>query len=201
MPRFTVLTAVSAACAIIACDSAVKSDSPAPVNLALDGTVSASATWENNPRLGPAKVIDGSNYDDSVNINYWTLPNRTTGWWQVDLGRQAEITSIQILNTNGSTANDRATKDFRVEILGSDRTVAFSQSGVLPFTSKSSADHPIEPYAIKLDKARAGRYVKVYVDSWYPTRTDPSWPYPVVASSNPANEGGGLNEVRVFGTP
>jgi hypothetical protein len=169
-----------------------------PTNIALTGSASASAYWESHPAFLPSHVIDGSTYDDVSTGKYWILPNRTAGWWQVDLGADAAIGLIEILNCNNNGSNDRGTKDFRVEILDASSTVVFSQSGILPFTSFSSPSNPTVPYVLDLAVAVTGRYVKVWVDSWYPTRTDPAWPYPKAPSSNLANEGGGLNDVRVY---
>jgi hypothetical protein len=165
----------------------------------LGGIASASAVWQDNLSVGPAKVVDGSSYEDSVPANYWLLPNRTAGWWQVDLGGEFVISTIEIYNTNTGLANDRGTKDFRIEIQDSARKVVFTRAGILPFTSRSSATHPIVPFTVNPGKFETGRYVKVYVDSWYPTRSDTSWAHPVESSSTVTNEGGGLNEVRVFG--
>ena len=169
-------------------------------NLALNGTATASSVWENNPKLLPENVIDDSAYDDVEQKNYWLLPNETTGWWQVDLGAEFDISTIKVFNCNNGLANDRGTKDFRLEIRDATQEVVHTASGVLPFTSMSSAARPIVPRVLDLAKPVRGRYVKIYVDSWYPTRTDPSWPYPTIESSDPGNQGGGLNEVQVFAT-
>ena len=169
-----------------------------PTNIALGAPVTASAFWENNPIVAPEKAVDGSTYDQFGGGNFWVLPNVTTGWLQVDLGAPRAIGLIKIINFNDTYANDRATKDFRCEILDGNMAVLYSTSGVLPFTSLSSASNPTVPYLIDLPAAITGRYVKIYVDSWYPTRTDPTWPYYVIPSSNLNNQGGGLNDVQVF---
>jgi len=186
--------------ALAACMTTAFSAPVNPTNIALGAPVSASAYWENNPIVAPEKAVDGSTYDQYGGGNYWVLPNVTPGWLQVDLGSPRAIGLIKIINFNNSYANDRATKDFRCEILDADMTVLYSTSGVLPFTSFSSASNPTVPYIIDLPAAITGRYVKIYVDSWYPTRTDPTWPYPVISSSNLNNEGGGLNDLQVFET-
>jgi hypothetical protein len=171
---------------------------PDLVNVAARGTASASATWEDNPLVGAGKVLDGSLYDAREGGNYWLLPNETPGWVQIDLRDVFNIEVVRILNCNNGHGNDRATKDFRLEIKDPSDTVVYSAGGVLPFTSASSADSPTRPYEIRLGKPVAGRTVKIFVDSWYPTRTDPAWPYPVLDSSDDHNEGGGLNEVEIF---
>jgi F5/8 type C domain len=198
--RLSMLVAVWSAWTLAACSSSTNPAPRAPAaNVAVGGVASASATWENNPSVGPDKVVDGSNYEDSVPANYWILPNRTAGWWQVDLGGEFLISAIEIYNTNNGISNDRGTQDFRIEILDSARKVVFSHAGILPFTSRSSAAHPIVPLTVNPGRTQAGRYVKVYVDSWYPTRSDTSWAHPVGPSGTVSNEGGGLNEVRVLG--
>jgi F5/8 type C domain len=168
-----------------------------PTNLAASGTVSASAFWEDNPLFEPTKAIDGSTFDADGGGNYWLLPNQTPGWWQVDLGSDVPIGLIRILNCNNDSANDRATKDFRLEIVDAAGTVVHTTADVLPFTSFSSAANPTTPYVLDLPAPVSGRYVRIWVDSWYPTRSDPAWPFPVISGSSD-NEGGGLNEVQVF---
>lgn len=199
MSRLSMLVAAWSAWTLAACSS----NHPAPrapeANVALGRVATASAVWENNPSVGPDKVIDGSSFEDSVPANYWILPNRTAGWWQVDLGGEFQISAIEIYNTNNGLSNDRGTRDFRIEIQDSARNIVFSHAGILPFTSRSSAAHPIVPLTVKPGRIEAGRYVKVYVDSWYPTRSDTSWAFPVASSGTVSNEGGGLNEVRVLG--
>jgi hypothetical protein len=171
---------------------------PDLVNVAAGGTASASAIWQDDPRVYPDEVIDGSLYDAVNGGNYWLLPNETPGWWQVDLNRTFDIELVRILNCNNGRANDRATKDFRLEIRDDAGTVVYSAAGILPFTSASSASNPTRPYDVRLEKPVAGRTVRIFVDSWYPTRTDPTWPYPVIDSSDDHNQGGGLDEVQVF---
>lgn len=183
---------------LAACAAAAFSTPVDPVNIALTGTASASAYWENHPAFLPSNAIDGSTYDNTSTGKYWLLPNQTTGWWQVDLGAAYPIGLVEILNCNNNGSNDRGTRDFHLEILDASSNVVFTQAGILPFTSFSSPSNPTVPYVLDLAAAVNGRYVKVYVDSWYPTRNDPSWPYPTVPSSNTSNEGGGLNDVRVY---
>jgi len=186
---------------IIAADAApVNGADGSLTNVALNGTATASSVWENNPKLLPENVIDDSAYDDVEQKNFWLLPNETAGWWQVDLGAEFTIHTIKIFNCNNGEANDRGTKDFRLEIRDATQDVVRATSGMLPFTSMSSVARPIVPRVLDFAKPVRGRYVKIYVDTWYPTRTDPSWPYPKIDSSDPGNQGGGLNEVQVFAT-
>jgi len=184
-------------CAASASDEVV--DDPV-TNVALKGTVTASSVWENDARFLPENVIDDSTFDDVDARNYWLLPNETTGWWQVDLEADFEIRAVKILNCNNDEANDRGTKDFRLEIRNAAQQVIHSAPGILPFTSLSSAAHPTVPHVVQFDSPVKGRYVRVHVDSWYPTRTQPAWPHPTVESSDSGNQGGGLNEVQVFAT-
>ncbi len=168
-------------------------------NLARNGTATASEVWENNQSVRPSLAIDGSTYDAPRGGNYWVLPNETTGWWQVDLGQEFALGTIDIYNINNDGANDRGTQAFRLEILDASQAVVHSLADTLPFTSYSSASFPTTPYTLRLPSAVTGRYVKIYVDSWYPTRNNPFWPYPVIKSNNATNQGGGLNDVHVFG--
>ena len=168
-------------------------------NVAVQGIVSASAVWQNDPRYVPEHVIDGSTYDvDSPPGNFWLLPNETSGWLEIDLRKTFKIHSIRLLNTNNGVSNDRGTKDFRIEIRNDKGEVVHTVSGVLPFTSYSGAANPTEPVTLDFTNSMLGRYVKIYSDSWYPTRRDPFWPYPTLPSNKLENQGGGLNEVLVF---
>jgi hypothetical protein len=124
-----------------------------PRNVALEGTATASAFWESNALFAPERAIDGSTFDAFSGGNYWLLPNVTPGWWQVDLGAEVPIGFIRILNSNNGFANDRATKDFRLEILDGGQAVVYSSAGVLPFTSFSTAA-PLEPGVEPLRSSR-----------------------------------------------
>jgi hypothetical protein len=76
--------------------------------------------------------------------------------------------------------------------------VVVSHQDSLAFADYYGDNSLDQPFALSLNKSISGRYVKVYIDSWYPTRTNREWPYKTCASSNLSNEGGGLNEVQVF---
>lgn len=173
------------------------SRAPDLVNVAAGGAASASATWQEDARFHPDNVIDGSSYDAAEGGNYWLLPNETAGWWQIDLNKTFEVEVVRILNCNNGGGNDRATKDFRLEIKDDSQRVVYAVSGILPFTSASSAASPTRPYEVRLDRPVPGRTVKIFVDSWYPTRSDLGWPHPVLGG-DPSNQGGGLNEVEIL---
>ena len=159
------------------------------------------AFWENNPLLKPENAQDGSTWDTADGGNYWALPNKTKGWWQVDLGKTHPLRLIRIFNTSNSYCNDRGTKDFRLEVRDSADAVVLAHKGSLPFADYYGDAGTRSPFSLGLERGVRGRFVKVYVDSWYPTRTDPAWPYRTCDSSNLSNEGGGLNEVQVFAAP
>lgn len=173
---------------------------PSPIQ-SLKGKATASAVWENNPLLQPENVQDGTTFDTANAGNYWDLPNNTKGWVQIDLGKDHKLSHINLFNTSNSYCNDRGTKDFRLEIRDEANAVILTTKGVLPFVDYFADADAKTPFSVKFKEAVRGRYVKVYVDSWYRTRTDASWPYQTCYSSNLSNEGGGLNEVQIFGTP
>ncbi len=169
--------------------------------LPLKGKVTASAFWENNPLLKPENIQDGTTLDTANAGNYWNLPNNTLGWVQIDLGKNHSLSHINLFNTSNSYCNDRGTKDFRLEVRDAKDLVVMTYKGTLPFVDYFAEADTKTPFSLKLKEAVNGRYVKVYVDSWYPTRTDTKWPYETCFSSNYYNEGGGLNEVQIFGAP
>jgi hypothetical protein len=87
-------------------------DNPGAPNVALGKDATASASW--HPIYGPGNVTDGSYLEEE--IDYWLLPDYSTGWIKVDLGKVYELNKIRWLNTHNNSGNDRATTDWRLEI-------------------------------------------------------------------------------------
>jgi len=149
-----------------------------PTNIALGMTVTGSASYDIS-RFKYEYVVDGSIADSRTPYNYWVLPNSTTGWVQINLGREYNLGKIEFLNTHNAWFNDRTTKDWSIEIFRSDFTKAFEFTGTEPDLNPANWTDPIPPKIIDLAMPVTGRYVKFSVNSY--------WGY-----------SGGLNELRVY---
>jgi chemotaxis protein histidine kinase CheA len=70
----------------------------------------ASDVWAQSPTFAPETVIDGN--DDS----YWLLPDGAGGWVEARISPPADVTRIRVLNTHNPPHNDRATRDYAIEV-------------------------------------------------------------------------------------
>ncbi len=144
-------------------------DNPGSPNIALGKPATASAT--SNPNVCPDHVTDGSTLENI--LDYWLLPNSTTGWVQVDLEGIYDIHKIRWLNTHNDGYNDRATTDWRLEISSDGTSFTEYTSGTEEFSSEPTW---VEFKHIQVD----ARYLRLYVDGYY-------------------NRGGGVNEIEAYG--
>jgi hypothetical protein len=70
----------------------------------------ASDVWAQSPMFAPENVIDGN--DDS----YWLLPDGATGWVEARISPPVDVHRIRLLNTHNPPHNDRASREYAVEI-------------------------------------------------------------------------------------
>lgn len=70
----------------------------------------ASDVWAQSPMFAAENVIDGN--EDS----YWLLPDGATGWVEARISPAADISRVRLLNTHNPPHNDRATREYAVEI-------------------------------------------------------------------------------------
>lgn len=70
----------------------------------------ASDVWAQSPTFAPEHVLDGN--EDS----YWLLPDGATGWVEARISPAVDVHRIRLLNTHNPPHNDRATRDYAVEI-------------------------------------------------------------------------------------
>jgi hypothetical protein len=116
-----------------------------------------------------AKGIEAGN-------TYWLLPDRQTGWVQIDLQQVYAIVKLRWLNTHNGNCFDRATTRFHIAVshaadfAGEEHVI---YAGVLPFSDVPEYQHYTLPEPLP------ARYVRFYVDDYY------DW-------------GGGLNELEVY---
>ena len=187
---FIMIGLIGMACSATFQINTANTPQPAPqnpsVNIALNKPATASSYWyfDETSLFPPAAAVDGKTGEgdcaDKVKGggSYWLLADGRTGWVQVDLGADYNITKIRWLNTHNGTCQDRATTQYHIEVsgdpnhAGGGREVAQGQMEME--TSPSFIEKSFTP-------AVAGRYVRFVVDSYY-------------------KNGGGLNELEVYGT-
>ena len=141
----------------------------------------ASGFWRSSSFLFlPSAIVDRSTDESGACgrqiTSYWLLPDKQTGWVQVDLQQNYTIVKLHWLNTHNSRCNDRATTRFHI---------ALSETGA--FTGEEQTVHSgtmalsLSPthQEIVLSPPVVARYVRFYVDEFY-------------------EAGGGLNELEVY---
>lgn len=80
--------------------------------------VTASAVFDGDAAFGPGKTLDHSTVETFTLRNYWLLPSGTPGWIRLDLAGAYRLDRVAILNTRNGLQFDRATKGYRVELIG-----------------------------------------------------------------------------------
>jgi len=156
-------------------------------NIALHKAATASSYWYHDPKLffPPESVVDGRTGEANCTDipeggqTYWLLAEKQTGWVQVDLGGEYLLVEIRWLNTHNGTCQDRATTKYHISVsTSSDFKSGEKQitKGAMEFTVPSAFREIILKTPIQ------GRYVRFYVDDYY-------------------MNGGGLNELEVYGVP
>lgn len=148
--------------------------------------VFASSYWR-HPTLpnwthSPDKVIDRQ--VEEVNCRagdhtYWLLPDKKTGWVQLDLENFYSIVRLRWLNTHNSQCNDRATTKLRIVL---SKTPQFDSGAVEVFNQQLAFSLQPDYQELILAEPIQARYVRFYVDDYY-------------------KNGGGLNEIEVYANP
>lgn len=146
--------------------------------------VTASGYWKgsaSNHVFPPENVIDRKTDESKEDCapgphTYWLLPDRSTGWVQVDLQQNYSIVKLRWLNTHNGTCGDRATTHLRIAVSTSGRYEGEEQtvhSGSMAFSRTPNFQEFLLPSTV------VARYVRFYVEDYY-------------------NWGGGLNEVEIY---
>lgn len=160
------------------------SENAVSTEVAAGKQTTSSGFWQHNPEYSftSQAIVDRQTNELHCDMgiesgnSYWLLPDKTTGWIEIDLARDYAITKVRYLNTHNGSCRDRATKKFHIavsasgEFSGEEVVVA---EGEMPFTSSPVFQETI------LSNPVPGRYVRFYVDDYY------EW-------------GGGLNELEVY---
>lgn len=92
-------------------------------------TASASASFDGGPRYAADRVLDG---DPSTS---WCLPDNSQGFIDLRLREPQTITNVTVTNSHNPPAEDRATKEFRVELFDGDRKIATKDTRFPVFSS------------------------------------------------------------------
>ncbi len=163
--------------------ASIPATSAAPTNLALGRPVTGSGFFDGvRGEVFPFdNVVDGRLNDTGTagDWSFWLTPDRQTGFFTVDLEAIRLITAFELQNTHNRSFDDRATKDFHIDLSVDGAVFDTVLTGVLPF----DVDDPIEILAFDVPD-REARFVRFHVDSFH----EPKGP-----------RGGGLNEIRVLG--
>lgn len=167
--------------------------SPEGVNLALGKPVFSPNyyTGRTGETFSPEHLTDGRLNDSGVpgDWSFWLAPNGVNGEFTVDLLERKEIGRVDLQNTRNRNHGDRGTREFVLMV--SDDNIVFREvaKGELKQISKlppPGSDIPFESFQFPPVTAR---YVKLVCLSHWRNASRPT--------SNP-NEGGGLNEIRIF---
>lgn len=139
----------------------------------------------------PDNLTDGRLNDTGSpgDWSFWLTPNGMSGEFTVDLLEAREIGRIDLQNTRNRNHGDRGLRDFIILVSDDNREFREVAAGTLPYIAQlppPGSDIPFETFRFAPVTAR---YVKVVASSY---QRNPSRP-----ASNP-NEGGGLNEIRIF---
>lgn len=89
----------------------------------------ATASAQYGPPYEPANVLD------SAVDSEWLLPDKTLGWIDVTLSPARSISKVHLTNAHNPEHDDRATKEFRVEVYRKGQLVTAVDSAFPEFTS------------------------------------------------------------------
>ena len=187
---FIILGLMGIACSATFQINTADTQQPAPqntsTNIALNKPVTASSYWyfDEYSMFPPAAAVDGktveANCADKVKGggSYWLLADQRLGWVQVDLGADYDISRIRWLNTHNGTCQDRATTRYHIEVSTDPNNATGGRE-----VARGNMDIETNPSFMEksFTPAVVGRYVRFVVDDYY-------------------RNGGGLNELEVYGT-
>ncbi|MES2660178.1 MAG: discoidin domain-containing protein [Verrucomicrobiota bacterium] len=162
-------------------------------NLALGKPVSSPAHYSKaHGSVFPAASLTDGRLNDSGSPgdwSFWLAPNGDAGEFTVDLQDALTIGKIDLQNTRNRTHGDRGLREISIRVSDDNqnfREILHAELRPIPDLPPPGVDFPFESFSFAPVKAR---YVKVVGISYYRSAKYPP--------ENP-NEGGGLNEIRVF---
>ncbi len=162
-------------------------------NLALGKPVSSPAFYsrKHGSVFPPSTLTDGRLNDSGSpgDWSYWLAPNHDAGEFTVDLGSSSRIGRIDFQNTRNRSHDDRGMRGFKV--LASEDGVEFheilrGELARITGPTQPGVDFPFESFTFEPVMAR---HVKVVGLSHYRERD---------GTEADDNQGGGLNEIRIF---
>jgi ferric-dicitrate binding protein FerR (iron transport regulator) len=167
--------------------------SPVSGNLALGKPVSSPAHYaKSHGSIFPPKTLTDGRLNDTGSPgdwSFWLAPNGDAGEFTVDLLGVERIGRIEIQNTRNRTYGDRGLREISIQVSEDDvnyHEVARAELSRIPVLPGPGVDFPFE--SIEIEPVNA-RYVKVIGLSHYRNEERPP---------EEPNEGGGLNEIRIF---
>ncbi|MBZ0115745.1 MAG: hypothetical protein K8H88_02030, partial [Sandaracinaceae bacterium] len=113
-------------------------------------TAIASAVYANHADYQPEMAIDGDPESE------WLLPDHQTGWLEVRLSPPERVGTLRLRNTHNRQYNDRATKDYTVEIYSGGAVVRTIQ-GTWPRLVPN--DPPWTEHQVGVDNVERIRFV------------------------------------------
>ncbi len=124
-------------------------------NVCTGAIVTGSAEQTNYPA---SNVIDGKYKEKEDKIQYWLLPDHTTGFLTIDLGQEYEITYLRWKNIGYADFSERATRDWRLQYSTDGSTFFTIASGTRQLgVSPKWASYTISPTPM--------RYIRFHIDS------------------------------------
>jgi hypothetical protein len=97
----------------------------------------ASAVWANAPAFGAETVIDGR--PDT----YWLLPDGQPGWVEARISPPRRIEHVRVLNSHNPPHEDRATRDYRIELYSGSELVRTIEGSFEFSTSPQPVEHAV----------------------------------------------------------
>jgi hypothetical protein len=82
-----------------------------------DAVATASAVYAGDPIFGPDRVLDGDP------VTEWLLPDRTPGTLELTLRAPRRVTAVRLVNGHNREFNDRAVRDYEIELYAGQRLV------------------------------------------------------------------------------
>jgi hypothetical protein len=117
-------------------------------------TLSAEASGSYSATFFPSKAIDGDPASE------WLLPDRTTGWIDIELSPPRPVKTVRLLNARNIPYNDRATGQYRVESFFKGTSVFGVDDAFAGFNPAPTARE------VTLD-GQTVDHIKVFVKSWH----------------------------------
>lgn len=162
-------------------------------NLALGKPVTSTTHYsKSHGSVFPAASLTDGRLNDTGtpgDWSFWLAANGDSGEFTIDLLESFDIGRIDFQNTRNRTHGDRGLQEFRVLVSEDNLTfieVLHTKLSQIVSLPQPGVDFPFESFHFDAVKAR---YVRVIGLSHYRSKSRPL---------DDPNEGGGLNEIRIF---